>query len=134
MDLQEDLIVKESFFKDNFSVDQCLSKYTHKSDLEALRKELKSYGAELQQQMSDILKTETEAIVNLAEYLTNLNSKIENLSIPICQLREEIRTLYDLVESAEKSYNSTLEALKSNNLKKEQYTFKTGYCNNLSVY
>lgn len=59
--------------------------------MEALRKELKNYGAELQQHMSDILKTETEAIVNLAEYLTNLNSKIENLSVPICQLREEIR-------------------------------------------
>lgn len=81
-------------FQDNFSVDQCLSKYTQKSDLEALRKELKNYGAELQQQMSEILKTETEAIVNLAEYLTNLNSKIENLSIPICQLREEIRVSF----------------------------------------
>lgn len=40
--------------------------------------------------MSEILRAETEAIVNLAEYLTNLNSRIENLSGPLCQLHEEI--------------------------------------------
>lgn len=58
--------------------------------METLRQELKGYGAELQQQMSDILKTETEAIVNLAEHLTNLQIKIENLQQPILQLKEEI--------------------------------------------
>lgn len=41
--------------------------------------------------MGEILKSETESIVKLAEHLTNLNSKIEDLSLPICQLREEIR-------------------------------------------
>lgn len=51
---------------------------------------MKSYGAELQQQMSEILKTETEAIVNLADQLTNLQIRIENLQQPVCQLREEI--------------------------------------------
>lgn len=40
--------------------------------------------------MTEILRNETEAIVNLAEYLTNLNSKIEHLSLPFFQLREEI--------------------------------------------
>lgn len=40
--------------------------------------------------MSEILKTETEAIVNLAEYLTNLETKIEHLHQPVWQLREEI--------------------------------------------
>lgn len=55
-----------------------------------MRRDLKAYGAELQLHMSDILKNETEAIVNLAEYLTNLNSKIDDLSIPISQLKEEI--------------------------------------------
>lgn len=82
------------FFQDTFSVDQCLTEYTQKSDLETLRKDLKNYGAELQLHMSEILRNETEAIVNLAEYLTNLNSKIDNLSVPISQLREEIRVSF----------------------------------------
>ncbi|KAJ8981482.1 hypothetical protein NQ317_007008 [Molorchus minor] len=126
MDIREDLLWKEAFFKENFNVDQCLSKYTQKSDLETLRRELKKYGAELQQQMSEILKTETEAIVNLAEYLTNLNSKIENLSAPICQLQEEIRTLYGLIQSAESSYNIALESLKSNITKRNHIRLKLG--------
>lgn len=41
--------------------------------------------------MSEILKTETEAIVLLAENLTNLSAKIDDLSVPISQLAEEIR-------------------------------------------
>lgn len=41
--------------------------------------------------MTDILKTETEAIVNLAEHLTNLNSKVSQLSSPVFQLHEEIK-------------------------------------------
>lgn len=41
--------------------------------------------------MSDILKTETEAIVYLAENLTNLSSKIDDLFLPVAQLLEEIR-------------------------------------------
>lgn len=40
--------------------------------------------------MTEILKTETEGIVNLAEELTNLETKIEHLQQPVCQLREEI--------------------------------------------
>lgn len=59
--------------------------------MDSIRRQLIHYGNELQQQMGEILKSETESIVKLAEHLTNLNSKIEDLSLPICQLREEIR-------------------------------------------
>lgn len=41
--------------------------------------------------MAEILKTETEAIVNLAEHLTNLNAKIDGLSISLSQLQEELK-------------------------------------------
>lgn len=41
--------------------------------------------------MVDILKMETEDIINLAESLTNLSSKIDELSTPVSQLCEEIR-------------------------------------------
>lgn len=82
------------FFKVNFNVDQCLSTHIQKSDLETLRRELKQYGNELHVTMSDILKTETEAIVYLAENLTNLSSKIDDLFVPVAQLLEEIRVRY----------------------------------------
>lgn len=120
-------------FQENFNVDECLSNCTNKGDLETLRRELKNYGTDLQHQMADILKTETEAIVNLAEYLTNLENKIENLQQPVCQLREEIlvsnykfhvkhclksvyfQSLYTLTNNAEKSYDSHLRNMKKNN-------------------
>lgn len=78
-------------FKADFNIDQCLSTYTQKTDLETLRRDLRQYGAELHTTMSEILKTETEAIVYLAENLTNLRSKIDGLSLPVSQLLEEIR-------------------------------------------
>lgn len=68
-----------------------MSTHIQKSDLETLRRQLKQYGTELHVAMSDILKTETEAIVYLAENLTNLNSKIDDLFLPVAQLSEEIR-------------------------------------------
>lgn len=76
--------------------------------------------------MSDILKTETEAIVNLAEHLTNLNFKIENLSIPIYQLQEEILTLYNLIKNAEHMYRTMLNTLKDNNNNKNNIHLKLG--------
>ncbi|KAJ3639766.1 hypothetical protein Zmor_003106 [Zophobas morio] len=126
MDSAEQIVWKESFFKDNFNVDHCLSKYTLKSDLETLRSDLKNYGNELHQQMAEILKTETEAIVNLAEYLTNLSSKIDDLSLPISQLREEIKMLYDLIKTAQESYYVTLESIKNNNSRRNYLNLKFG--------
>ncbi|XP_060537308.1 conserved oligomeric Golgi complex subunit 2 [Cylas formicarius] len=124
MDVKE--VWKASFFRDQFSVDQCLAGYTQKSDLESLLRDLKNYGNELQGKMSEILKNETEAIVNLAEYLTNLNSKISNLTVPISQLQEEIRTLFGLVESAESNYKAVLEDVECNNAKQNHMHLKMG--------
>nr|CAI5839567.1 unnamed protein product [Callosobruchus analis] len=126
MEDNEHLVWKDSFYKDNFNVDQCLSEYTQKSDLDSLRKELKSLGDDLQQQMSDILKTETEAIVNLAEYLTNLNFKIESLSSPVCQLREEIMTLNNLIHSSEDSCKHMLDELRNNTLRRSNINLQLG--------
>ncbi|KAF7267137.1 hypothetical protein GWI33_019629 [Rhynchophorus ferrugineus] len=126
MDTEDVAIWKNLFFKQHFSVDQCLSEFTQKSDLETLRKDLKNYGTELQLQMSEILKNETEAIVNLAEYLTNLNSKIDNLAIPISQLREEIKNLYELIKGVEQSYDTMLAEIKKNTLKQNHIHLKQG--------
>lgn len=41
--------------------------------------------------MGEILRTETESIVHLAESLTQLTTKIQNLFIPISQFKEEIK-------------------------------------------
>lgn len=75
--------------------------------------------------MAEILKTETEAIVNLAEYLTNLSSKIDDLSLPISQLREEVKILYDLIKSAQSSYKNTLDTIKSNKTKQNHLILKS---------
>ncbi|CAG9855369.1 unnamed protein product [Phyllotreta striolata] len=126
MPLIDDSEWKQSFFKENFSVDNSLSKYTQKSDLETLRRDLKNYGAELQQQMTEILRNETEAIVNLAEYLTNLSSKIEHLSLPFFQLREEIMALHKLINTTEASYKLMLNNLKDNNTNHNNLNLKLG--------
>ncbi|XP_072402044.1 conserved oligomeric Golgi complex subunit 2 [Diabrotica undecimpunctata] len=133
MTSNDDIIWKESFFEKNFSVDNSLSTFTQKYDLDTLRSHLKSYGTELQQRMSEILKDETEAIVNLAEYLTNLNVKIEHLSLPFFQLREEIMALNQLISNAEMSYGMLLNNIKDNNTSKNNLNLKLGVIS-CSVY
>ncbi|KAH1023656.1 hypothetical protein HUJ04_012820 [Dendroctonus ponderosae] len=133
MDPEDLHIWKEAFFKGTFSVDESLTEYTQKFDLDTLKKDLKKYGAELQLHMSDILKNETEAIVNLAENLTNLNSRIDNLSIPINQLREEIRALYDLIKKAKSGYELILGDIKRNHSKQNHIHLKLGILNS-TVY
>ncbi|XP_050519326.1 conserved oligomeric Golgi complex subunit 2 [Diabrotica virgifera virgifera] len=133
MTSNDDILWKESFFEKNFSVDNSLSTFTQKYDLDTLRSHLKSYGTELQQRMSEILKDETEAIVNLAEYLTNLNVKIEHLSLPFFQLREEIMALNQLISNAEMSYGMLLNNIKDNNTSKNNLNLKLGVIS-CSVY
>ncbi|XP_066152987.1 conserved oligomeric Golgi complex subunit 2 isoform X2 [Euwallacea fornicatus] len=79
--------------------------------------------------MSEILKNETESIVNLAEYLTNLNLKIDNLAAPIDQLQEETHVLCDLVQATESRYAKTLLDVKKNNLKQNHMNLKLDIIN-----
>ncbi|XP_066259923.1 conserved oligomeric Golgi complex subunit 2 isoform X2 [Euwallacea similis] len=79
--------------------------------------------------MSEILKNETESIVNLAEYLTNLNLKIDNLAAPIDQLQEETHVLCDLVQATESRYAKTLLHVKNNNLKQNHTNLKLDIIN-----
>lgn len=104
----------EVFFEENFAINKFLSKSTQKSDLETIRNQLKEYGTSLHNSMTEIFKTETESIVDLAENLTNLDSKIHNLILPASQLREEILTLYNTIKSNRQSYDKSLEDFENN--------------------
>lgn len=96
---EDEITWAETFFKENFSVDKFLSGNTNKSDLASLRQSLKKYGSQLHKCMSEILKDETEAIVNLAEALSDLTSKIDNLGKPTSQLQEEIKALFLAIQN-----------------------------------
>ncbi|XP_045482083.1 uncharacterized protein LOC123686136, partial [Harmonia axyridis] len=124
---------KGTFFQEDFSIDQCLTKLTQKANLETLKSFLKNYGDELHRQMAEILKTETEAIVNLAEYLTNLNFKIDGLSISLSQLQEELKILHTLIKNAEMDYRKTLENKKMNETRKNHLIAKLNFLS-ISLY
>ncbi|KAK9889171.1 hypothetical protein WA026_004452 [Henosepilachna vigintioctopunctata] len=109
---------KDQFFEDDFSVDQCLSKLIQTANLETLKSHLKNFGDELHRQMAEILKTETEAIVNLAEYLTNLHAKIDDLSISLSQLQEQLKVLHTLIKTAESECKKTLTQKNMNDAEK----------------
>ncbi|XP_044765153.1 conserved oligomeric Golgi complex subunit 2 [Coccinella septempunctata] len=124
---------KDTFFQENFSIDQCLSKLTQKANLETLKSYLKNYGDELHRQMAEILKTETEAIVNLAEYLTNLNAKIDDLSTSLSQLQEELSILHTLIKNAEIDYRKTLEDKRMNETQKSHLIAELNFIS-ISLY
>ncbi|KAK4872144.1 hypothetical protein RN001_016268 [Aquatica leii] len=108
-----DHLFTDTFFKVDFKIDNYLSQCVHKSDLLTLRNDLKNYGVELYTLMVDILKTETEGIVNLAENLTGLNVKIDDLYTPISQLCEEIRSLYHAINDTETNFKEYLDKVES---------------------
>lgn len=72
-------------------MDSYLSNETQRTTLKELLEELKNYRNDLQNLMAEILRTETESIVHLAESLTQLTTKIRNLFVPISQFKEEIK-------------------------------------------
>ncbi|KAF2897808.1 hypothetical protein ILUMI_08364 [Ignelater luminosus] len=106
---KQNMLLTEEFFKDTFIINDYLSKCTQKLDLLTLRRDLKNYGSVLHAKVVDILKMETVGIANLIENLTDLNSKVDDLSVPVTQLSEEIRTLYltikDTKQHFEKRFN-----------------------------
>lgn len=132
-DTEQNLLCTEEFFKENFSIDQYLSKCTQKSDLLTLRKDLKNYGAELYKIMVEILKTETEDIINLAENLTNLNCKVDQLSSPMSQLYEEIHSLYNSINEAQISFKKHLQSVEQICCDKDLLSLKIGIINS-SIY
>ncbi|KAL3290393.1 hypothetical protein HHI36_023734 [Cryptolaemus montrouzieri] len=111
---------KNTFLQENFSIDYCLSKLTQKANLNTLKSFLKNYGDELHRQMAEILKTETEAIANLAEYLTNINTNIDDLSVSLSQLQEELKILHTLIENAEIEYRKTLDSKRMKEIERNQ--------------
>ncbi|KAF5295318.1 hypothetical protein FQA39_LY13183 [Lamprigera yunnana] len=121
-----DNLFTEEFFKEDFKIDDYLSGCTQKSDLLTLRKDLKSYGVKLYTLMVDILKTETEGIVNLAENLTGLNVKIDDLYLPVSQLAEEIRTLYHAINDTKVNFKQYLDKVKSVINEKDYVNLKIG--------
>ncbi|GJQ68074.1 hypothetical protein Trydic_g10688 [Trypoxylus dichotomus] len=114
----------KEYLKGKYTIDKFLARFEQKPDLENLRKELKLYGNELHTAMTDILKTETEAIVNLAEHLTNLHSKVLELSSPVFQLHEEIKSLYTVIIEAEQSLQTYLEEEKAANKSRDTLTLQ----------
>lgn len=85
------ILIRAFSVQDKFSVDSYLSDETQRIPLKNLLEELKVYRSDLQNLMTDILRTETESIVHLAESLTQLTTKIRNLFVPISQFKEEIK-------------------------------------------
>ncbi|KAF5300356.1 hypothetical protein FQR65_LT00976 [Abscondita terminalis] len=110
---QTDNLFIASFFKEDFKIDDYLSQCIQKSDLLTLRNHLKSYGNELYTSMVEILKMETEGIVNLAENLTGLNVKIDHLYVPVSQLCEEIRSLYHAINHTERNFKEYLDKVQA---------------------
>ncbi|KAB0801273.1 hypothetical protein PPYR_05627 [Photinus pyralis] len=114
MDLKSrEAFFTDFFFKPTFNTDEFLSQCTQKADLLSVRKELKEYGSKLYSMMVDILKTETEGIINLAENLTHLSVTIDELSSPVSQLCEEIRSLHHAITSAKMNFKDHLNKVES---------------------
>lgn len=116
--------LSEILFEENFNIDKCLQQFHLMSDLQEIRDKLRKYGEDLKEKMSEILRNETEAIVNLAESLTTIHYKVNRLQEPTDQLREEMKLLYEAIKTAEDAFLADLEHLNLKNTYFHSVTLK----------
>lgn len=81
---------KDEFLKESFSVDQFICDYKKHVPLETLRDDLNVYLRILKNAMIELINKDYADFVNLSTNLVGLDKVINNLTLPLGQLKEEI--------------------------------------------
>ncbi|XP_035693427.1 conserved oligomeric Golgi complex subunit 2-like isoform X1 [Branchiostoma floridae] len=81
---------KDVFMKENFDVDQFVAECRRRVSLETLREDLEVYYKLLRSAMIELINKDYADFVNLSTNLVGMDKAINNLSVPLGQLREEV--------------------------------------------
>uniref|UniRef100_A0A674CYV2 Conserved oligomeric Golgi complex subunit 2 n=1 Tax=Salmo trutta TaxID=8032 RepID=A0A674CYV2_SALTR len=97
---------KDVFMKDDFDVDQFVADCRKHVQLEEMREDLEMYSKQLKTAMVELINKDYADFVNLSTNLVGMDKALNQLSVPLCQLREEVlinvMKLIQVVRSVEK--------------------------------
>ncbi|XP_046424496.1 conserved oligomeric Golgi complex subunit 2 [Neodiprion fabricii] len=106
----KDLSFNENDFNaNNFNVDAFLQEHRKKASLETMRDDLGVYLKVLRSAMIELINKDYADFVNLSSNLIGLDKAINNLQVPLGQLREEVmqvrQTLDDMINEVTSTLN-----------------------------
>ncbi|XP_054653943.1 conserved oligomeric Golgi complex subunit 2 isoform X1 [Dunckerocampus dactyliophorus] len=88
---------KDVFMKDGFDVDQFVSECRKQVQLEEMREDLEFYYKLLKTAMVELINKDYADFVNLSTNLVGMDKALNQLSVPLGQLREEVMSLRSCV-------------------------------------
>ncbi|XP_039181254.1 conserved oligomeric Golgi complex subunit 2-like isoform X2 [Crotalus tigris] len=88
---------KHEFMKPDFDVDHFVSECRKRVQLEELRDDLELYYKLLKTAMIELINKDYADFVNLSTNLVGMDKALNQLSVPLGQLREEVMSLKSCV-------------------------------------
>ncbi|XDV50262.1 hypothetical protein PO909_019341 [Leuciscus waleckii] len=111
---------KDEFMKDDFDVDKFVADCRKRVQLEEMREDLEQYYRLLKTAMVELINKDYADFVNLSTNLVGMDKALNQLSVPLGQLREEVLSLRS-------SVNEVIEAI-DNQLSKQDDIQKKKLC------
>uniref|UniRef100_A0A674CYZ4 Conserved oligomeric Golgi complex subunit 2 n=1 Tax=Salmo trutta TaxID=8032 RepID=A0A674CYZ4_SALTR len=99
---------KDVFMKDDFDVDQFVADCRKHVQLEEMREDLEMYSKQLKTAMVELINKDYADFVNLSTNLVGMDKALNQLSVPLCQLREEVLNLRTSVSEVVKAVDNQL--------------------------
>ncbi|XP_060895964.1 conserved oligomeric Golgi complex subunit 2 [Labrus mixtus] len=109
---------KDVFMKDDFDVDQFVAECRKQVQLEEMREDLELYYKLLKTAMVELINKDYADFVNLSTNLVGMDKALNQLSVPLGQLREEVMSLRSCVSEVIEAIDSQLS--KQDDLQKKK--------------
>ncbi|KAH0622476.1 hypothetical protein JD844_024821 [Phrynosoma platyrhinos] len=108
---------KDEFMKPNFDVDHFVSECRKRVQLEELRDDLELYYKLLKTAMIELINKDYADFVNLSTNLVGMDKALNQLSVPLGQLREEVMRIVGITAMLQQSLEGLLlEGLQTSNI------------------
>uniref|UniRef100_A0A8C7LB99 Conserved oligomeric Golgi complex subunit 2 n=1 Tax=Oncorhynchus kisutch TaxID=8019 RepID=A0A8C7LB99_ONCKI len=99
---------KDVFMKDDFDVDQFVADCRKHVQLEEMREDLEMYYKQLKTAMVELINKDYADFVNLSTNLVGMDKALNQLSVPLGQLREEVLNLRTSVSEVVQAIDNQL--------------------------
>ncbi|KAL6102014.1 cog2 [Pungitius sinensis] len=99
---------KDVFMKDDFDVDQFVSECRKQVQMEEMREDLELYYKLLKTAMVELINKDYADFVNLSTNLVGMDKALNQLSVPLGQLREEVMSLRSCVSEVIQAIDNQL--------------------------
>ncbi|XP_031558431.1 conserved oligomeric Golgi complex subunit 2-like [Actinia tenebrosa] len=101
---------RDDFIKDSFSVDSFVTSHKGSASLDTIKNDLEEYLKSLKAALIELINQDYADFVNLSTNLVGLDKSINNLSVPLGQLKEEVLLIRTELDGTIASIEGKLEA------------------------